>query len=48
MVNTNQIISARYLYDPYGNLLASSGGMADANVYRFSSQEFHDTSGLYC
>ncbi|MBI2947264.1 MAG: RHS repeat-associated core domain-containing protein, partial [Verrucomicrobia bacterium] len=48
MLNTNQVISARYLYDPYGNLLASSGGMADVNAYRFSSQEFHEKSGLYC
>ncbi len=47
MLNTNQVVSARYLYDPYGNLLASSGGMADVNVYRFSSQEFHEKSGLY-
>ena len=47
MLNTNQVVSARYLYDPYGNILASSGGMADVNVYRFSSQEFHEKSGLY-
>ncbi|MBI4659154.1 MAG: RHS repeat-associated core domain-containing protein, partial [Verrucomicrobia bacterium] len=47
LINSSQVISARYFYDPYGNLLASSGGMADANVYRFSSQEFHEKSGLY-
>jgi RHS repeat-associated protein len=33
-------------YDPYGNLLASSGPLADANLYRFSSKEYHPNSGL--
>ncbi len=32
LLNTNQVISTRYLYDPYGNFLASSGGMADVNT----------------
>jgi RHS repeat-associated protein len=39
--------SATYRYDPYGRLLASDGGMAAANVYRFSSKEVHPNSGLY-
>jgi RHS repeat-associated protein len=39
--------SATYRYDPYGRLLASDGGMAAANIYRFSSKEVHPSSGLY-
>jgi RHS repeat-associated protein len=46
LVNSSQVVVARYLYDPYGNLLASSGGMADINLYRFSSKEAHEISGL--
>ena len=37
---------AHYLYDPYGNILSQSGPLADANLYRFSSKEFHVASGL--
>ncbi len=40
-------VVARYLYGPYGNLLAKAGSLADANLYRFSSKEFHANSGLY-
>lgn len=40
-------VVARYLYDPFGNLLAKSGAMADVNRYRFSSKEVHPNSGLY-
>ncbi|MDA1277551.1 MAG: hypothetical protein O2960_26415 [Verrucomicrobia bacterium] len=47
MLNASQQIVAQYLYDPFGKTLATSGWMADANVYRFSSQEFHENSGLY-
>jgi RHS repeat-associated protein len=36
----------RYIYDPFGNLLAMSGLMAQTNLYRFSSKEFHPNSGL--
>jgi RHS repeat-associated protein len=32
--------------DPFGNLLAQSGALAEANLYRFSSKEHHPTSGL--
>ncbi len=39
--------SATYRYDPYGRLLASDGGMAAANLYRFSSKEVQANSGLY-
>jgi RHS repeat-associated protein len=42
-----QQLAAKYLYDPYGNLLAMSGSLAAANVYRFSSKEWDGNSGLY-
>jgi len=47
MVTTNQGLAASYRYDPYGNLLSSSGSLASGNVYRFSSKEIHVNSGLY-
>jgi RHS repeat-associated protein len=47
MLDTNNIVVASYRYDPYGNLISSSGTLAAANVYRFSSKEFHANSGLY-
>ena len=46
LINRNQINVAHYLYDPYGNILSQSGLLADANLYRFSSKEFHVASGL--
>ena len=47
LVNSQGTLVARYIYDPYGNLLESWGSMADANLYRFASQEVHPLSGLY-
>jgi RHS repeat-associated protein len=47
LVNSSNAVVARYLYDPYGNLLSASGLLADANLYRFSSKEWHPASGLY-
>jgi RHS repeat-associated protein len=47
ILDTNQAMAASYEYDPYGNLLSSNGTLASANVYRFSSKEFHASSGLY-
>jgi RHS repeat-associated protein len=46
-VNSSQGMAALYRYDPYGRLLYSSGSLAGANVYRFSSKEIHINSGLY-
>ena len=46
MINSQQIIVAKYLYDPFGNILSKSGPLADVNTYRFSSQEYHQNSGL--
>jgi RHS repeat-associated protein len=47
LVNQQQAIVARYTYDPYGNLLAKAGPLADANTYRFSSKEWQPNAGLY-
>jgi RHS repeat-associated protein len=47
VVNSSQGLAASYRYDPFGNTLASSGSLAGANVYRFSSKELHVRSGLY-
>lgn len=46
MVSTAQALSANYKYDPYGNLISSSGTMSGANSYRFSSKDFNPTTGL--
>src|SRR5690606_14252731 len=43
-------LSATYKYDSYGNTLSSSGSMAAANLYRFSSKEVnlnYTDSGIY-
>jgi RHS repeat-associated protein len=45
-VNISNVVVAQYAYDPFGNLLAKLGPLADANVYRFSSKEYHANSGL--
>ncbi len=47
LVSSSQALAATYRYDPYGNLISSSGSLASANVYRFSSKEIHVNSGLY-
>jgi len=46
LIDSSQAVVARYLYDPFGNTLSASGSMADANLYRFSSKEYHPNSGL--
>jgi RHS repeat-associated protein len=46
LVNSSQGLAASYKYDAYGNLVAYSGALAGANVYRFSSKEQHANSGL--
>jgi RHS repeat-associated protein len=47
LIDSYQNVVAHYRYDPFGNLLGLSGSMADANLYRFSSKEWHANSGLY-
>jgi len=46
LVNSSQAIVAKYLYDPYGNILNQSGSLAAANLCRFSSKEYHQNSSL--
>src|SRR5438094_6547855 len=47
IVNSSQALAASYRYDPFGNAISSSGTLASANVYRFSSKEVHVNSGMY-
>jgi RHS repeat-associated protein len=42
-----ETLTASYRYDPFGNTISQSGALADANVYRFSSKEYHGFSGFY-
>ncbi len=46
VVNSFETSVAKYLYDPFGGTLSSSGPLADSNLYRFSSKEAHLNSGL--
>ncbi len=46
LINSKQAIVAKYLYDPYGSIISQSGPLANANLYRVSSKEFHIISGL--
>jgi RHS repeat-associated protein len=46
LIDTNQNIVARYVYDPFGNTLSETGPGAEANLCRFSSKELHPASGL--
>jgi RHS repeat-associated protein len=46
LINTNSGIVAHYTYDPFGNMLAADGPLAEVNLYRFSSKEAHPNSGL--
>ena len=45
LINPSNAVVAQYAYDPYGNTLAMSGPLASANLYRFSSKEYHPNSG---
>jgi RHS repeat-associated protein len=47
LIDSREQPVAKYLYDPYGNLIAKSGPLADANVHRFSSKAYEEKSGLY-
>jgi RHS repeat-associated protein len=46
LINQSQATVAKYIYDAFGNIISQSGSLADANLYRFSSKEFHVASGL--
>jgi len=47
LLKLDQTMGATYAYDPYGRQLASSGTLANANTYRFSSKELMLASGFY-
>jgi RHS repeat-associated protein len=47
MINSSQGMAATYRYDPFGRTTSSSGALASANLYRFSSKPIHANSGLY-
>jgi hypothetical protein len=47
LVSSSQGLAASYRYDPFGNTISSSGTLATANLYRFSSKEIHANSGMY-
>jgi len=44
---SNATAGATYKYDPFGRLVSSSGSLASANGYRFSSKEWIQTAGIY-
>jgi hypothetical protein len=44
LINARQIIVALYLYDPYGNTLARSGSLGEANTVCFSSKEWQENT----
>jgi RHS repeat-associated protein len=47
LVNSSQTLAASYRYDPFGNLVSSSGSLAVSNTYRFSSKEYIPSVSLY-
>ncbi len=47
LIDASPVTVANYRYDCYGNIITMSGGLASANLYRFSSKEFMYNSGLY-
>ncbi|HEV2456202.1 MAG TPA: RHS repeat-associated core domain-containing protein, partial [Verrucomicrobiae bacterium] len=47
LVSPGGMILAQYEYDPFGNLIAKGGLMAELNKYRFSSKEWDDNANLY-
>ena len=47
LVNASQTMVAKYLHDPFGNVISMSGTLATANTYRFSSKEWNAQTGFY-
>ncbi len=43
----SQSLVATYRFNPFGGTISSSGSLASANLYRFSSKEIHVNSALY-
>jgi RHS repeat-associated protein len=46
LINANQLVVAKYLYDPFGNPLSESGSKAFVNPIWFSSQLYDPTTGF--
>jgi RHS repeat-associated protein len=46
LINTNQLMVAKYEYDPFGNPLSESGPKAFINPYWFSSQLYDPDTGF--
>jgi len=46
LVGTNGSFASKYQYDPYGNTIAKSGDLADANPFRFSTKYLDSETGL--
>jgi len=46
LMDSLQLVAAKYLYDAFGNCLYAIGPLAEANLYRFSSKEWHQPAGL--
>jgi RHS repeat-associated protein len=47
LLDSSQSLAASYRYDPFGNVISSSGSLWALNRYRFSSKEIHGGSGMY-
>jgi len=47
LIDASQVTVASYRYDCYGNRISSSGALAEANMYRFSSKEWNNNWSLY-
>jgi RHS repeat-associated protein len=47
LIDSAQTVVAAYRYNPYGQLLGSSGSLAGVNTLRFSSKQIHSNVGLY-
>jgi len=48
LINSGQVRVAKYVYDPFGAVAASTGPLRNANTLQFSSMEVHQPSGLSC
>jgi RHS repeat-associated protein len=46
LIDSSQIIQARYEYSPFGRLIGKWGALADANEMQFSSMPVHRLSGI--
>lgn len=47
LMDAQENIVARYLYDPFGRLLGKWGTKADSNVYRFAGKEWDYQAAFY-